>query len=142
MECECLMWRECEIMCRHSICVAKQDKRFASLLESPCSACWHNAKFTDVFKDFEVIMPSDLELHACTGEQYPGPYEMPDRVAQRGRPRKLRRKSKGEQFRRLQRARTGDGIEDKRRQCTVCRSVGHTKAKCPLKARYTMMKKA
>ena len=129
-------------MCRHSICVAKQDKRFASLLESPCSACWHNAKFTDVFKDFEVIMPSDLELHACTGEQYPGPYEMPDRVAQRGRPRKLRRKSKGEQFRRLQRARTGDGIEDKRRQCTVCRSVGHTKAKCPLKARYTMMKKA
>ena len=127
-------------MCRHTICVAKQDTRFASLLESPCSACWHNGNFIEAFKDFEVIMPSDQEIHACSGDQFPGPYGMPALVAQRGRPKKLRIKSKGEQFRKLQRAMTGDGIDDKRRQCKVCRGVGHTKAKCPLKARYTIKK--
>ena len=29
LDCECLHWEECGIACRHMLCVAKQDKRFA-----------------------------------------------------------------------------------------------------------------
>jgi hypothetical protein len=137
LECECGLRKECDIICRHIICVANTVDTFRYLLDKPCGSIWHNENYIQAFKDFEVIMPSDVEVHSCSGDMFPGPWEMPDIVAQRGRPRVLRRKTAGEQFRKKQRVRTGNGLADKRRQCSCCKAVGHTEARCPLKARFS-----
>ena len=128
------------IMCRHEHCVAVLDQRFSALLEKPCGSIWHNENYIPAFKVFEVIMPTDGDIHACSGALFPGPWEMPKLVAQRGRPRVQRRKTAGEQFRKKQQARTGNGADDKRRQCSCCKAVGHTEARCPLKARFIIKK--
>ena len=140
LDCECGLRRECDIMCRHEHCVAVLDQRFSALLEKPCGSIWHNENYIPAFKVFEVIMPTDGDIHACSGALFPGPWEMPKLVAQRGRPRVQRRKTAGEQFRKKQQARTGNGADDKRRQCSCCKAVGHTEARCPLKVRFIIKK--
>ncbi len=43
--------------------------------------------FINAFKDFEVLMPSQDEINATSGDMFPGPYKLPKKVAQRGRPK-------------------------------------------------------
>lgn len=139
LQCECLMDEETGIVCRHIIRVAKDDPRFAGILAHPCDDVWHNSTFIDRFKDFQVLMPSDTEVYQCTGEMFPGPFKIPPRVAQRGRPRTKRIKGWGEQqFKRKVRNLTGGGEQDKRRQCSLCKAVGHRKPLCPMRAQFRM----
>ncbi len=105
LNCECLLKEECGIACRHMLCVAKAEKRFNQILAKPCDELWRNAIFTDTFKTFEVLMPSESEIYACSGELFPGPSLVPKKVKQRGRPRVKRFKSAGEQFKSSSRGR-------------------------------------
>ncbi len=82
-------------------------------------------------------MPSESELAACTGDLFPSQFKIPKRVAQRGRPRTKRLKGHGEQqFKKKMQTITGNGIQDKRRQCSICKTVGHNKSACPVRARF------
>ena len=140
LECECMHWEECGIACRHMMCVAKADKRFTGLLAKPCDQLWRNSIFIDTFKAFQVLMPSESEIYECSGDMFPGPYLIPKRVPQRGRPRVKRFRGAGEQFKRKMRKVTGDGVHDKRRQCSLCKAVGHYKSHCPVRERFKVRK--
>ena len=138
LKCECLLDQECGIACRHMLCVAKSDKRFNQILVNPCDQLWRNAIFIDTFRTFEVLMPSATEIFVCPGDLFPGPFLVPKKVKQRGRPRVKRFKSAGEQFKRKMRKRTAEGGLDKRRQCSLCRAVGHFKKECPVRQRFKL----
>ena len=140
LHCECLLREECGIACRHCLCVAKADKRFEQILAKPCDKLWRNAIFVDTFQAFQVLMPSESEIYSCSDELFPGPFLVPKKVKQRGRPRVKRIKTAGEQFKRKMRKRTGEGVLDKRRQCSLCRGVGHYKTECPVRARFKLTK--
>ena len=140
LHCECFLKEECGIACRHMLCVAKADKRFEETLARPCDKLWRNALFIDTFQAFQVLMPSESEIYACSGELFPGPFLVPKKVKQRGRPRVKRIKSAGEQFKKKMRNRTGGGVPDKRRQCSLCRAVGHCKTVCPVRERFKLRK--
>ena len=117
-----------QLFCNRSLQIQEQEKKL------------EKGNYIQAFKDFEVVMPSNLELHGCTGDMFPGPWEMPELVPQRGRPSVHRKKTAGELFRKKQQARTGNDTADKRRHCCCCREVGHTEAKCPLKSRFSAKK--
>jgi len=139
LTCECLLSEETGIICRHIIRVAKSDHRFAHVLSYPCDDIWLNSRFIDCFKDFQVVMPSTVEVDQCSGDMFPGTFKIPKHVAQRGRPRTKRLKGFGEQqFKRKMRHLTGTGDRDTRQQCSVCRTVGHRKNVCPLRAEFKL----
>ena len=130
---------ECGVICRHIICVAKADRRFEHILRQPIDDIWLNSVFIDTFQNFQVLMPSQAEVAECAGDMFPGVFMIPQRVAQRGRPRIKRLKGQGEQqFKKKVQTMTGNGIDDKRRQCSICRCVGHRKNGCPLRARFKL----
>ena len=66
------------------------------------------------------------------------PYQVtpPIIVPQRGRPKKLRHKTAGEQFKRKMRVLTQTDENDKRRQFSVCKAVGYNSKNCPMHRRF------
>ena len=131
--CECLHAEECDMICRHILATCRSVGRYAHLLKKPIGDTWLNSNYCSAFKDLHVKMPSQDEIYACSGDMYPANVKMQDKVNARGRPRVKRLKSAGEMFRRKMRHMTADGPEDKRRQCSCCRGVGHMKPRCPVR---------
>ena len=134
LKCSCLHFEECGIICRHMHCVTRQDARFDSILTKQCINLWENINFINVFNDFEVLMPSLDEICATSGEMFPGPFGIPKRVAQRGRP-KVKQFKMGQTFQ-FKRKLRGQASQAVGRQCSVCLSVGHNKAACPVSNRF------
>ena len=58
LACQCRLYAECEIACRHLITVCRGNRRFSHRMDKPCGDVWLNSKFVDCFKTFHVVMPS------------------------------------------------------------------------------------
>jgi len=139
--CECLHTEDCGRLCRHKIATCKamvHDPRFQAILERPFTDQWLNSKYVEAFKDFQVTMPSETEIYNCSGNMFPGPLHPPNIIPQHGRPKKLRHKTAGEQFKRKMRVMTGTGEDDKHRQCSLCKAVGHRCPNCPMYKRFKL----
>jgi len=136
LKCSCLHFEECGIICRHIHCVARQDARFCDILTKPCIKLWENSNFINVFEHFEVLMPSHDEICATSGDMFPGPFGIPKRVAQRGRPR-VKRFKMGHTFQ-FKRKMRGQASQAAGRQCSVCLRLGHNKTACPVRNRFKL----
>ena len=134
--CDCLLMEEAGFMCRHMLALCSSVPRLIHLLSKPVSDVWLNSKYIEAFQDFHVIMPSETEIYNCSGNMFPGPINMPKKVKSRGRPKVKRFRKEDRQFRAKMRKRTGDGDNDKRRQCALCRGVGHFITRCPVRQMF------
>jgi hypothetical protein len=81
-------------------------------------------------------MPSHDEICATSGDMFPGPFGIPKRVAQRGRPR-VKRFKMGHTFR-FKRKMRGQASQAAGRQCSVCLRLGHNKTACPVRNRFKL----
>jgi hypothetical protein len=138
-ECECKLYDETEVMCRHIMAVARSGEygKLSHLASNPFGAIWHNSLFVEAFETFTVLMPSPDEISACTGEGFPKPIYMPAKVKSRGRPRVKRINRKQVLLKKKMRRVAGLAEDGMFRHCSVCYDVGHSKTTCPVRGRFS-----
>jgi hypothetical protein len=136
--CDCNLYAETEVICRHIMAVAKSSTkgRWAHLSANPFGDIWLNSRFVEAFEHFAVIMPSPDEIAACAGTMYPNPLYMPAVVRGRGRPRVKRIKRKIVRLRKKMRVLAGVDVDERVRHCSVCFTVGHSKKTCPVREKF------
>jgi len=134
--CECNLYQECEVMCRHIMAVSRSGARWAHISAKPFGDIWHNSLFVTAFENFAVIMPSPDEITVCDGALYPNPLYMPAVVRGRGRPRVKRIKRKVMRLRKKMKVAAGGDVHERARHCSVCSAVGHTRTTCPVRDKF------
>ncbi len=138
--CDCGLYAECEVMCRHIMAVSSSSDRWAHIAAKPFGTTWLNSAFIAAFTDFDVIVPSPDEITACTpSTMFPGTFTMPRKVRGRGRPRVKRIKRVVLMRKNKMRKHAGLVEGDKGRHCLVCWHIGHSKNTCPVRARFRSM---
>jgi hypothetical protein len=136
LTCDCMMYAECEVACRHVIAVCRDNTRLRDQLANVCGKQWLNSLYIDCFKNFHVIMPSAEQERAVGQTIFPEHIKMPPKKSTRGRPRVKRIKTRGP---RLPKNHNRNGHHDGRRTlCTVCRKAGHTRPMCPVRREFVI----
>ena len=134
LACQCRLYDECHIACRHLIALCRDNVRFRHRMDRPCGDVWLNSKIVDCFKEFHVIMPSLEQEHAVVQNMFPDNIKMPKKVATRGRPRVKRIKTHGVRNKKKGNTSAGGGGP----RCAVCRQAGHTRTTCPARKEFAI----
>ena len=138
--CECNLYAECEVICRHIIAVSNSgySGKWKHLAADPIGGKWLNSLFVHSFSNFNVSMPSQDEIMTTSGDMYPTPLKMPAKVRGRGRPRVKRIKRMVQIRKNKMRLQAGLAGDTPSRHCSVCMAIGHVKTTCPVRAHFSM----
>jgi hypothetical protein len=132
--CTCCFYEQFKILCRHILAVLGERDQGRYLLQH-CGIGdeWKCTNYIRSFERYEAPAPSTEETFACLGQTvYPRNVQIPPPVAQRGRPRKERRKSAAENYRSMTLRRNGVSAGTPCVVCSICAKIGHNMRTCPI----------
>ena len=133
--CECQHHVEHEIACRHMLCVWREMG--VTNTDKAIGHKWRTSTYLNAFEKISVLMPSPAMVFAEKDQtDFPNLILMPDIVKQRGRPRKLRIKSRVEQWRKRARILEGRDPKIHTRHCRLCWKTNHAYRTCPQRAKH------
>lgn len=132
--CSCCFYQQFRIVCRHILAVWGNKREYRSHLKrGGIGEMWLVGKYVRAFAEFQAPVPTKEEIYRSLEQtEFPRNVKIPPPVAQRGRPRKKRRKSAQEQYRAMALKRGGVSAGTPCVVCGICSKLGHNMRTCPL----------